>query len=341
MKRPTRRYIPGTQYIGKWKNTNIPVFDILSHDGLNQIIGYTKHLNNDEMVLYRGQSKLYETLLPSIRRDSAHEAEKRKKLKEVLDGIYSDKRLNKSMSWNDEINGWKLFIETTYEAALQHYGVETDCIDFVDNHWTALWFALHEYDKENNRYIRRKGLAKGDNMEYIDENPLYRYDLSQLGNVKTKQQEISDKEKKKAVESEKKAYTARNKKAQAYIFLYLAETAVPEVCGLYLGKERYTVDLRKVLPGMFIRPMAQHGWVVKAKDVNYDYKEHLLCVLRIAVDLADEFLGKGSLLSEENFFPKPIDDNGLHLLLTRQDGSPYQKNKLPSLLPEGYIRCDK
>ncbi len=46
MKRPKRVYIPGTQYIGKWKNTNILIFDVLNYDGLNQIIGYTKHLTD-------------------------------------------------------------------------------------------------------------------------------------------------------------------------------------------------------------------------------------------------------------------------------------------------------
>lgn len=51
---------------------------------------------------------------------------------------------------------------------LQHYGVRTHCQDFVDNHWTALWFALYELKK-----CREKGqTAKTNyyNYYYVKEN---------------------------------------------------------------------------------------------------------------------------------------------------------------------------
>ena len=44
------------------------------------------------------------------------------------------------------------------ESMLQHYGVRTYCHDFVDNHWTALWFSLYELKKE-----REKGQSKKTN----------------------------------------------------------------------------------------------------------------------------------------------------------------------------------
>lgn len=338
MKRPRKVYVPGTQYIGTWSGTKIPVFDVLNYDGLNSIIGYAKHLNNDQMVLYRGQCKLYDSLLPSIRRDIASASKKRADLDNVINKLYNDEKLNDAMDWNKEVEGWKLLMNTTYEAALQHYGVDTDCVDFVDNHWTALWFALHQYDSDTRSYQRRKGAVAKDALLNIDEDPLYYYDLTKLKKPKTKQKGKNYQEKVRVVEQEKKNYSERNKKEQAYLFLYLAETAVPEVRGLYLGEERYTVDLRKALPGIFIRPMAQHGWIVKAQNSDYDYKKHVLCILRLTVDMVDAFLGNGELLQENNFFPSPESDLGYRLFLTRQKNSAYENKKFPVLIPEGYIQ---
>lgn len=34
------------------------------------------------------------------------------------------------------------------EGMLQHYGIETRCIDAVDSHWIALWFGLNKYHSE-------------------------------------------------------------------------------------------------------------------------------------------------------------------------------------------------
>ncbi len=338
MRRPIKKYVAGTQYIGTWKNTNIPIYDVLSYDGLNSIIGYAKHLNNDEMVLYRGQCELYDSLLPSIRRNPSQADDERTSLDEVIEKLYKDVALNKSMAWNDEVKGWEVLMKTTYEAALQHYGVKTDCLDFVDNHWTALWFALNRYDRDTGKYVKRKGTADTNiNMMYVDEDPMYWYDLSKNKKPETKQQGMNYKKKIQTVEAEKKEYNARNKKKQAYLLLYLAETSVPEVRGLYLGKDRYTVDLRKALPGVFLRPVAQHGWVVKAKKSDYDHTKHLLCILRLTVDLVDDFLGNGALLQEDNFFPSPETDLGYRLFLTRQKRSKYEKTKLKNLLPEGFI----
>ena len=128
-----------------------------------------------------------------------------------------------------------------------------------------------------------------------------------------------------------------------YIFLYLADTSVPEVNGLYLGKDSYTVDLRKALPPTFLRPISQHGWVVQKKEMTtaaqdniemlpsnynqYIFDKDVVAILRIKIDLIDHMLGNGILLSQGNFFPNRTHDNGYNVLYNLQ-GSDLPLNML-------------
>lgn len=88
-----------------------------------------------------------------------------------------------------------------------------------------------------------------------------------------------------------------------------------------MGEKTYTIDLRKALPSTFLRPCSQHGWVVRGKDVSYDFDSQISCVIRVNIDLAKEMLGSGTLLSQENFFPDETIDQGYNILLERQKGS--------------------
>lgn len=357
MKRPTSKTLEGTQYIGTWKNSKIPVYDVLDKNGLNSIIGYVKHLNGESTVLYRGQCTLYENLLPSILRDKNNISRNRAKLNRSIDNLYNDEELNFSMDWDDDIKGWELYIKTTYEAALQHYGAKTYCMDFVDNHWTALWFALNEYDSLIQSYKKRSDNHIVDNT-WIDKNP-YFTPSRKFQSIKEKGKEIvdkygsmSEKELRKNISKsdfdkvqnyietyfkQEKQLLNREKHACAYIFLYYSETYDPEVRGLYLGKSTFVVDLRKALPGIYLRPSSQHGWIVKGRKEDYDYKQDILCVLRLSIPLIDTLLGNGELLSQENFFPSPEVDGGYRLLLRRQENSVYFNKSQKALLGENMI----
>ena len=123
-------------------------------------------------------------------------------------------------------------------------------MDFVDNHWCALWFGLYKFNADGT-YSKRS-----------------------------------------------------DKTGFLYIFLYLADTNGANIRGLYIGDEVYTVDLRKAMPSYFLRPASQHGWVVRKKERkdDCDYKDNVLCVIKIKVEDADNWLGSGALLSQENFF---------------------------------------
>ena len=132
-------------------------------------------------------------------------------------------------------------------------------MDFVDNHWCALWFGLYRFDPVSHRYVKR-----------------------------TDQDGVM------------------------YIYLYLADTNCPSINGVYIGEDAYTVDLRKALPSYFLRPASQHGWIVRNRNAsaNSDYGENVLCIIEVKVGDADGWLGRGGLLTAENFFPDFNIDDG-------------------------------
>lgn len=136
-------------------------------------------------------------------------------------------------------------------------------MDFVDNHWCALWFGLYRF-KNNHYYVR-------------------------------------------------------NDDGNLYVFLYVAETEGPCVGGMYIGDKTYTVDLRKALPSTFQRPASQHGWVVRQKErISSSLDERVVGIIEVSVNDAKKWLGNGELLSEENFFPSYVIDQGYKVLLSRQ-----------------------
>ena len=106
--------------------------------------------------------------------------------------------------------------------------------------------------------------------------------------------------------------------------------------GLYYGEDTYTINLRKALPSTFLRPCSQHGWIVKGKDTKYDFNNNIVCVIRLSVDLVNNMLGNGTLLSQDNFFPKASIDQGYRVLLERQTNSGVDST-FPKLFPGGMI----
>ena len=294
--------IPGVKYVETRNKKN--VFEVNDLSSFNAIIGAAKHKNSSGTVLYRGQCKLYDHLIPSIKHNDTTYENNKIILIDALEKMYRDKDITDFFDFNEDVEGWELYIKTTLEAALQHYGAKTRSVDFVDNHWTALWFALNEYDSVSCTYHNRAMTNTNETEQY------------------------------------------------GYIILYLAETNVPEVNGLYLGSETYTIDLRKSLPPSFLRPLSQHGWIVTKKEkkpskkgskspkkaddedaistVNSDqyvFDDNVVGIVRIKTSLINKMLGDGSLLSQNNFFPSPEIDTGYAKLLTLE-GNLLAKNML-------------
>lgn len=158
--------IKDTKFLGYWNHT-VPVYHILSIHGLNQIIGHIKHNNGSEgTVLYRGQAQLYDQLIPSILHEISpkgkdDELKRRKKeLEKFIDNIIQDEKMRKALHFDETVKNREFYKRYVIESMLQHYGVHTRFQDFVDNHWTALWFGLYELEKRHVGTIDTKNYYK-------------------------------------------------------------------------------------------------------------------------------------------------------------------------------------
>jgi len=103
-----------------------------------QAAGYLKHVHSNdtrEQVCFRGQSKLYGSLEPSLFRGSKRAVARGKRT-----GVLH-KRIQAATAKNKIFCKFDAFFR---EPLLQHYGFRTTWIDLVDNVWVALWFACNE-----------------------------------------------------------------------------------------------------------------------------------------------------------------------------------------------------
>lgn len=360
-------------FIGTWGHSSIPIYDVPTMHSLNQLVGYVKHINaGNGTVLYRGQCSLYEKVVPSIKHDLFTEEDNRVRLETAMDAILAEAPLSKYLGLkNADVSGWNLFQKLVIEAVLQHYGATTYCVDFVDNHWTALWFGLYKWDKINSCYLLRNNSGCGEGGAHIIMSDRMRkkvfppeptFELTELSNIKLEELreharhapisfgELVRRNKTKKFETDHEAWRRActrisnyndnidhlEKNDHLFLFLYVADTNVSNFRGVYMGEKTYTIDLRKALPSTFLRPCSQHGWVVRGKDVSYDFDSQISCVIRVNIDLAKEMLGSGTLLSQENFFPDETIDQGYNILLERQKGSRL-KSKFEKVIPSEMI----
>ena len=277
-------------YYAASQTLDIPIYEVSSIHGLNRLIGYSKFMNKDVgKVLYRGQNRLYGSLTPSLMRGKKYSDKCLHNLKSLVNKIMLDSLLNKQFNLPAGCNSNRSVIE----GALQHYGISTRFIDLVDNHWTALWMSLYEPEtiKSKETYTHYKS-------RYLDN-----YDL--LSNI------------------------ARGDN-DPIGFGYLLMVCVPEIKspmenGLYRGSGFELIDLRRSLPSIFLRPHAQHAYVLRRRgpdDNNpnyYDVASQLIGIAKIRLDYIAKWLGNGGLLTQNNLFPQPCFDPGYEILLSRTD----------------------
>ena len=409
--------IEDTRLIGYWHEDKVPVYEVTTVHGLNQIVGYVKHTNaNHGTVLYRGQARLHEKLIPSILHGNPTKAElhtRNRELSKYVKCIAGDKRMQNLLHFDKETNKRYFYKQYITESMLQHYGLRTHFQDFVDNHWTAFWFGLYELQKERipgcpdgcdyfqYYYSRRKSILDNkekapaclslevpelmslpsapklypilSESEYTEDLLLDKKNAKRLKGIMDERDrekafrrlvryDINARQRKnkqllESWEIEKAKINTKNQDiltrysidqesdiAYMYLLLYVADTKGENFRGVYTGTETITIDLRKALPSVLLRPCAQHGWTVKRMGMYSDLSNGVVCVLRLRVDLVDEMMGTGLLVMPENFFPPIERDSGYRILLGREAPSPFgaslTKNPrdLPSLFPFGTIQ---
>ncbi len=267
----------------------VPIYDVTSMYGLNQIIGYAK-FNNKEYgeVLYRGENRLHPGLIPSLFRKCKGTTRWRR-ISPVLNKILLyENGISSALNAGSD----KKLARFKVEGMLQHYGVQTRFIDLVDNHWIALWMGLYKCIPmkmiQNYFHYERRAIPLVEMVKdsSFDEETLYQYIL----------------------------------------LLALPKSDDPAVDGIEQTGSFLKIDLRQALPSVFLRPHSQHGFVARNKIVSegkacdYDMATEVIGILRIRIDHAAKWLGDGTLLSQDNLFPSPMNDYGYDLLLQLDEG---------------------
>lgn len=277
-------------------------FKVYSLHVLTQLIGYAKFFyRNSGPVLFRGQSRDYGAMIPSLFRGSHS-------IRSVT------KRQGDITKYVNKLIEQRVFIKRTesiaYEALLQHYGIKTRWLDLVDNIWIALWFATHEafsigsaskyihYEINKNEYSYIYIMYFGKNIQKIS-----RKTKSMLARLCRKED-------------------AFNKFIQTPNHGYF-ETDSYQI-----------IDLRYMTPSLYQRPHSQHALLVRRKSfpdiAHVNYQDSIIGVLEIETELALKWLGDGALSEVHFMFPPPTYDPGYKRFL--------DKNIDPDIIELGSIQ---
>ena len=266
----------------------VPIYEVSNVHALNQLVGYAKFINKSYGdVYYRGECKLHDSLLPGLMRGAASSSISTG-LNKKTQAILDDVHLNHQLKLdnNDQISS-----SLIVEGMLQHYGIKTRFLDVVDNHWVALWMGLYRNTKIKqilvyNHYVERQvPLVDFASGTKISEDELYQYIL--LLAISGKSRRVNN--------------------------------------GIYTSNDYYEIDLRQALPSTFLRPHAQHGWVIRKRShgsnlpADYDLATNVVGIIKIRIDMVKQWIGTGELLTQNNLFPPPAYDNGYDILLKRDD----------------------
>lgn len=88
--------------------------------------------------------------------------------------------------------------------------------------------------------------------------------------------------------------------------------------GVYEGSTTRLVDLRKALPSYFLRPHAQHAYMIKKlEQFPSDYTDLIIGIAKIPTKLAFKWLGTNDLLTVNSLFPAAYFDSGYKILLKK------------------------
>lgn len=267
--------------------SDLDVLTVSSLPALVQVFGYLKYKYSDGAVFLRGQTRLHQSLDPSLYRPSTPKnvVKNRAKRDELIGEFIASTspwrcahEMHRLIHCPEKLSqprrGELAFVSAgtpryAVEPLLQHYGIRTRWLDVVDNLWTALWFACHSFEFVGSfgHVVRRvpKDAAEEDGYTYL------------------------------------LAVVVRGQLREVFPGLHLSE-----------GVAR-VIDLRKAVPSFYLRPHAQHGWLVRPAADNLDNLQTV--VVRVPLESALEWLGQSLLLSPFGLFPPATVDIGYAKLL--------------------------
>lgn len=103
----------------------------------------------------------------------------------------------------------------------------------------------------------------------------------------------------------------------SYIFLVASDAKVAsKINGINEGNDTTIIDLRRVVPSFFLRPHAQHAYMIKKKDNNqWDFSDLIVGIVKISTRIGLEWIGSNQLLTVNSLFPNACFDSGYAKLL--------------------------
>ena len=123
----------------------------------------------------------------------------------------------------------------------------------------------------------------------------------------------------KLINSHEYIYYCNSENEYSYILL-IATDAIKNSNqrGVYVGEQTKLIDLRKALPSYFLRPHAQHAYMLR-KKIEYpeDYSDLVIGIARIPTALGIKWLGVNDFLTVSSLFPAAYFDFGYSILLKK------------------------
>lgn len=119
------------------------------------------------------------------------------------------------------------------------------------------------------------------------------------------------------IDSHEYVYYHTSEQEYAYILL-IASDAIEHTTekGVYKGASTSLVDLRNALPSYFLRPHAQHAYMIrKNEECPVEYSDLIVGIAKIPTRLGLDWLGSNEFLTVSSLFPAAYFDSGYGVLL--------------------------
>lgn len=125
--------------------------------------------------------------------------------------------------------------------------------------------------------------------------------------------------KSESINSHEYVYYSNNTSLYSYILLVATDAInVSKKNGVYEGNSTRLVDLRKALPSYFLRPHAQHAYMLKKKgEAVSDYSDLIIGIAKIPTELGFKWIGTSEFLTVSTLFPAAYFDSGYKILLKK------------------------
>ncbi len=119
------------------------------------------------------------------------------------------------------------------------------------------------------------------------------------------------------VNSHEYIYYHDSKEEYAYILLIASDAReVTEYKGVYKGDKTTLVDLRNATPSYFLRPHAQHAFMLrKTTPFPEDYSDLIVGIAKIPTAIGFKWLGTNDFLTVNSLFPAIYFDSGYEVLM--------------------------